>query len=405
MRIVIRPNDLPRGADGGAQEFLRWPWQWWRTRILPDADGNMTYQEYAPTNPEQIGGFDEVTVRFDPTTDYNVVNPPSFFIVTRTREISSFDYRLNSMPVREEMYCDLVWYEQPGPRWERLPGVTCRPGQYEISMSDGRAEDRISMGFSMATHETRDLIWYPPPARVLYERARLNDVDETVTMAQIPPPVMGIPLMGAPRDRHRDALNQIIEALYQYERRNTRRPRYILVNPEDYATLRQGVLADDRSSYYTISAVSSGRLALFGMEILIDRAVSPGAILVADGSLDICLQYVRGSTDDMYASTPVEPPSTTYSSYPAANFSIGASDVYAELHHHATFERGPSILPESDVVDEIDRLVNDSIRPGPQDDFTVNRYDRCEDCGCQWHGLECALCECINTDWLDDGEA
>ena len=67
--------------------------------------------------------------------------------------------------------------------------------------------------------------------------------------------------------------------------------------------------------------------------------------------------------------------------------------------------RGPSILPESQVVDDIDRLVNDSIRPGPRDDYSVDRYPRCKDCAHSWHGLECEACDCLNTTWLEDGNA
>ena len=63
---------------------------------------------------------------------------------------------------------------------------------------------------------------------------------------------------------------------------------------------------------------------------------------------------------------------------------------------------GPSVLPESQVVDEIDRLVNESIRPGPRDDYTVDRYPKCDQCPHSWHGLECDTdgCDCLNTSWL-----
>jgi hypothetical protein len=62
--------------------------------------------------------------------------------------------------------------------------------------------------------------------------------------------------------------------------------------------------------------------------------------------------------------------------------------------------RSPNVLPESQVIDEIDRLVNDQVRVGPRDDYRVNRYPPCKVCGHQWHGLDCERCECINTEWL-----
>lgn len=67
---------------------------------------------------------------------------------------------------------------------------------------------------------------------------------------------------------------------------------------------------------------------------------------------------------------------------------------------------GPSILPEQDVVDEIDRLVNTQIAPGPVDNYAVDRYPHCDDCEHSWHGLECAQddCYCINTSWLEKKE-
>jgi hypothetical protein len=59
----------------------------------------------------------------------------------------------------------------------------------------------------------------------------------------------------------------------------------------------------------------------------------------------------------------------------------------------------PNVLPESEVIDEIDRLVNEQVRVGPGD-YRINRYDKCKVCGHDWHGLECGTCECINTEWL-----
>jgi len=60
------------------------------------------------------------------------------------------------------------------------------------------------------------------------------------------------------------------------------------------------------------------------------------------------------------------------------------------------------LKPEDHVLDEIDQLVNDQVRRGPVDDYTVNRYPQCPHCAHDFHGLDCVHCDCINTDWLDD---
>lgn len=48
------------------------------------------------------------------------------------------------------------------------------------------------------------------------------------------------------------------------------------------------------------------------------------------------------------------------------------------------------VNPEEPVIDAIDALVRDQLRAGPNDDC----YDKCEWCGHDWHGLQCADCSC-----------
>lgn len=43
--------------------------------------------------------------------------------------------------------------------------------------------------------------------------------------------------------------------------------------------------------------------------------------------------------------------------------------------------------PEQSVVSEIDRLVDQSLAQPIVDDYSVNRYESCELCGNDWHGL------------------
>lgn len=44
--------------------------------------------------------------------------------------------------------------------------------------------------------------------------------------------------------------------------------------------------------------------------------------------------------------------------------------------------------PESDVVDAIDELVDESLNHGPTDDYDRPWTERCELCSDEWHGLE-----------------
>jgi hypothetical protein len=43
--------------------------------------------------------------------------------------------------------------------------------------------------------------------------------------------------------------------------------------------------------------------------------------------------------------------------------------------------------PETLVLDAIDQLVSESLAQPIVDDYSVNRFERCEYCGNQWHGL------------------
>jgi hypothetical protein len=50
--------------------------------------------------------------------------------------------------------------------------------------------------------------------------------------------------------------------------------------------------------------------------------------------------------------------------------------------------------PEDHVLDAIDQLVNEQLAVGPVDDYSVDRYPHCSDCGHQWHGEKCHWCHC-----------
>ena len=50
------------------------------------------------------------------------------------------------------------------------------------------------------------------------------------------------------------------------------------------------------------------------------------------------------------------------------------------------------VNPEQAVIDVIDELVDESLAPGPVDDYSVNRYDRCDLCRNDWHGLPSGGC-------------
>jgi hypothetical protein len=56
--------------------------------------------------------------------------------------------------------------------------------------------------------------------------------------------------------------------------------------------------------------------------------------------------------------------------------------------------------PEKHVIDEIDRLVDETMAAGldergyPLDDYVQNHYPQCEDCRHDWHGVKCRYCGC-----------
>lgn len=54
--------------------------------------------------------------------------------------------------------------------------------------------------------------------------------------------------------------------------------------------------------------------------------------------------------------------------------------------------------PEQRVLDQIDELVDESLGPGPRDDFNVDRYPRCDHCDHGWHGLGCVKCDCAGSE-------
>jgi hypothetical protein len=43
-------------------------------------------------------------------------------------------------------------------------------------------------------------------------------------------------------------------------------------------------------------------------------------------------------------------------------------------------------------------LVDESLAPGPRDDFNVDRYPRCDRCDHGWHGLGCGKCDCEGSE-------
>jgi hypothetical protein len=67
--------------------------------------------------------------------------------------------------------------------------------------------------------------------------------------------------------------------------------------------------------------------------------------------------------------------------------------------------------PEDAVIDAIDALVDEQLCGGPLDDYNVDRYPKCVDCGHDWHGEKCMFCRCqrstgeeLVTEWCSAQE-
>jgi hypothetical protein len=343
----------------------------------------------------------EYSLSFELLHVYDIVDPPSMFLTTFTPEFESFygiDFERTLMTRGETVECDVVWHERPSPEWFPLSGNTCRPGQYELSQldrSNRQDRDRTALYYES---DMPPLRWRIPGGEFELEGARI------AAAFGVPPAMIGPPPGAAmPGPRLEDQLAQIMEARREYEARNNRRPRVLLMNTEDWEQLRRDALRleEDLRRGMIFGPPAATFHSLFDLEVRAERNLPRGRI------------YVTGDPVADYEVRPYLPPQMSFgdpSRYPGVPYPMSMSGPGGGgAGGNATYmpqdpiawagSAAPSyssaVLPEGELIDEIDRLVNESVAVGPVDDYHVDRYPKCSHCQHDWHGVLCDHCDCL----------
>lgn len=380
----MEPRVLPR-FPAGPQE-LRPPWRWWRHKLRPCPDGAMFHQETWGADMPTGGPIERYSIHFDLLNMYEIINPPSMFLTTTTPEyetIYGIDREL--MTRGETVECDVVWYERPGELWHELPGNTCRPGEYEIRMVDRRSRDYNTVSTARRYEsEMPPLYWRSTTLERLGEDALTvgeNAVRAVAAAYGIPGPMVGaafgdpsrVPATAMPGPRLEDQLSQIMDAIRQYQGTRRQRPTTVIMNQEDWELLRRDVMRDQELDWLLdgLYARAESRMtcdSIFGLQIRAERNMPRGRILVV-GDTDFAGQMPA----------PIMPPTL----------------FDGMVTPHPMSPSKSPVLPEAELVDEIDRLVNEQVRVGPVDDYNVDRYPKCPHCNHSWHGILCNECDCL----------
>jgi hypothetical protein len=373
-RILLHPDRLPRYA--GARAFMPDPWRWWETRAYHTADGNQVELEHDLERLEY-----RVTFGRDGASTI-LTDPPA----ARLLSVTVYDDRYYTGLGRtflENQYvlCRVVWHEQPGPDWQPLPTVTrtCCPGNYlldsEVRGASERGPTRRSADdFDFQTRsfrgtfmQTMPLLRWPITPTIRTEPDDEFAAARRFSQEQITG-IYGVPagLIAPDEVREREGLPELVS----YS---------LTAGPGEYDRV---VFGDGTEIPLTVPVTLAAR----GVVVV---TVPAGA---GDGGTPLRMTEVRDWGGHL----------------------IGVLQEPSVIRGG----RSPSVLPESEVINEIDRLedyfdtrdeaeaairlVNDQVRHGPRDDYNANRYDKCQDCGHDWHGLECGRdnCDCLNTDWV-----
>jgi hypothetical protein len=381
------------------------PWYWWRLKLRPCPDGALVHQSY--DDPVNVT---EYSLMFDLLEDVEIHDPPAMHL---THFAPEYDYPYGDpyRPLRALMasgpegVVDVVWYKRPGPMWHQLPGNTCCPGDYQISMESDRRDRRED-------DAQRCLYMQDMPA-LRWDQVATDDASaegrRIAAAFGLPGPMIGQTTPPRTLDEH---CQDIWDAIRNYESQMARRPSAVLMNEQDYRELRRlGQQADlDRGLYQPGPLYNRPFDTILGMEIRAERAVPRGQYIVVND---------RTGYDPINWGNPAREPGRGYTLsdinelrggfHAAGGMGILTPNQIREregLPPYAGWQpsaQSSNLLnPEDGVLDEIDQLVNESIAPGPRDDYNADRYVKCQECWHDWHGLECSVsrCDCINTDWL-----
>jgi hypothetical protein len=389
-RILLRPAELPRYPQQAHQ--LHGEWAWWQLRLPP---GDEPIQAWDPDRDN----IREASVTFnrerDPDT--TLLNPPVMRLI-HTDRVSANATGFAMLMTGRRIDCFIVWWGSPGPGWIMLPGNTCRPGDYRMDhIVEYEGEPRTRSQGEVDLRDMHELRYFS--GQHLLDWPHTVDFTETqrLTREEIAA-AFGVPVeyLSPNRIRQLEGLQPIydgpatVQPISQAE--PPQFPRvYGLVGADAFRRCDQCQRHLGVGSTFVVAAIEiAGQLLC---EECHEMRRNTGCY---DGPLDDTVVAFQRYADPARLRDPL--PSVIRPWPPQS--------------------RNPNVLPESEVIAEIDRLedyfdtrdeaeaavrlVNDQVRGGPRDDYNDDRYDKCNDCGHDWHGLECGkgYCGCLNTDWL-----
>jgi hypothetical protein len=303
---------------------------------------------------------------------------------------------------------DVVWHGQPGAHWHPLPGNTCRPGSYSMEMVDrGDGPDDDSSTRVVFDTEMSQLRWQlVNTSDAAAEGRRIAALFGVpgVMVARLEEPLRPTNDSLAAEALHN--LNEQVAAIYQasrdFEAAAQDRPEAVLMNRGDYEELRRSVLRDEALEGLTRYGRAGDRPfeSILGMDIVADANVPPGQIVVVGRDLlrniqQHFTQVMEGLLGFGSALRDVGEAAQGLFQQAPSRWGIMSPNEIREREGLPPIPPRNNVLPEQDVVDEIDRLVNEQVAPGPRDDYRVNRYPKCAKCHHDWHGILCDNCDCL----------
>jgi hypothetical protein len=399
MRIVLHPQLLQERAAPYQTRaaYLTPGWTWWRHKLRPCPDGAMYHQAF--DDPQDVR---QISIQFDLLYEYDIVDPPAFCLTQRSPEYDTVHYGerdriFMTRGIRAD--CDVVWHERPGPLWHALPGNTCEPGNCIIEMvgSDGQRD-----GMSTEIHAGSNL------PRLIWPIGGSSTRELSLSIET-----------GGQRT-FEDHFRLIHNARDQFTVLCNRPPSAVLMNHRDYHEMIRDLLLDERAGHLiprNAPGVNEG-FAVFGIDIQIDSSLDRGRIVLVGDESSFASgswfdNFDRSSVDDLMR-RPQFPRELQFPRVPLSRWSeqlsINSRRLAEGLHRHPDAvpnlpvrshpppswpRRGPNVLPEAECIDEIDKLVNEQIKPGPSDDYSIDRYPKCPHCPHSWHGILCNACACL----------
>jgi hypothetical protein len=389
IRILLHP--YPASGDSA---LLSEPWHWWRFHLRPDADGNWFTQ--CVDDPRNVR---EASILFA-GGEMEIVDPPAMHLTTIAPEYQDIysargpDRVLITRGQRVE--CDLVSPRCPGPGWFMLPGNVCEPGDYRIETVE-RSERHDSTRFIY--DGTMPLLRWAPQSQfdAYADAGRLNRADAGRLNREEIAAVYGVPAaLAAPAPRPEPSYPVGFVMLHSgdpgpegTDNQASERLRAVFTSDGRMVGSLTWRVRPGTYSHISLWVQRPGRFVMSG-------PLNGGPVMLArSGQVMVVDIVVPPEVAAILPTTSRRP--TTWTTVPQGRYEVSDLGQVRSLA-----PRSPTYLnPEDNVLDAIDRLVNEQVRFGPPDD--INRYPKCRQCPHEWHGLECYTCDCVNTDWLKSG--